>query len=293
MRPTCVRSGSEALALLSQASPESPYDLALLDLDMGSTDGLDLARAIRSRVEGDRPRLVLLTSLGKRGDARMAREVGVVAYLTKPVRDRQLHDCLVAVMRQTQDGSRDSAEEVALPLITRHSLAETKAKVDLRILLAEDNIVNQKVAVRLFQRLGYRIDVVANGREVVEAFSRIRYDVVFMDCQMPEMDGFEATRVIRETEMRQWALGDGHTRGKDAASSSAPVTDDKLPMTASRVPIIALTANAMQGDRDQCLAAGMDDYVSKPISLDALAGALDRVSRNYAHPRLKNNQEAA
>ncbi len=263
MRPTCVHSGAEALDLLSRASPDSPFDLVLLDVDMGSTDGVELARGIKGRAEGDRSRLVLLTSLGRRGDAKMAKEAGVAAYLTKPIRDRQLHDCLVAVMTQDQTHPHAGAQERGHPLITRHSLAETEAKVDLRILLAEDNAVNQKVAVRLFQRLGYRIDVVANGREVVEALSRIRYDVVFMDCQMPDMDGFEATRFIREREQ------------------------------SDRMPIIAMTANAMQGDRERCLAAGMDDYVSKPISLDALVGALERVSQEYTRLRSKRSQEAA
>ncbi|MBX3303671.1 MAG: PAS domain S-box protein [Nitrospira sp.] len=261
MRPTCVRSGSEALDLLSRESEDLPFDLVLLD--MGSTDGVELVQAIKGRAGGARPGLVLLTSLGRRGDAKMAKEAGVAACLTKPIRDRQLLDCLVAVMTQARTRLQVSPQHGALPLITRHSLAETEAKVDLRILLAEDNIVNQKVAVRLFQRLGYRIDVVANGREVVEALSRIRYDVVFMDCQMPDMDGFEATHVIRGSER------------------------------SDRVPIIAMTANAMQGDRERCLAAGMDDYISKPISVDALARALDRVSQERGRIRSKKSQEAA
>ena len=283
MRPTCVHRGSEALDLLSRESADRPFDLVLLDMDMSSPDGVELARAIKGRAEGARPRLVLLTSLGRRGDAKMARDAGVVAYLTKPIRDRQLHDCLVAVMTQDQTRSQVCTPAGALPLITRHSLAETEAKVDLRILLAEDNVVNQKVAVRLFQRLGYRIDVVANGREVVEALSRIRYDVVFMDCQMPEMDGFEATLMIRQRE----ALF-----VKSEAHNEMPTTSDERQGT-PRVPIIAMTANAMQGDRERCLAAGMDDYISKPISVDALARALDRVSQERKGLRSQKGQEAA
>lgn len=261
MRPTCVRSGPEVLDLLRCGSEDLPFDLALLDME--ATDGIELAQAITGRAEGARPRLVLLTSLGRRGDAKMAKEAGVAAYLTKPIRDRQLHDCLVAVMTQDRTRSQICPQHGALPLITRHSLAETEAKADLRILLAEDNVVNQKVAVRLFQRLGYRIDVVTNGRDVVEALSRIRYDVVFMDCQMPEMDGFEATRFIRGRE---------HS---------------------NRVPIIAMTANALQGDRERCLAAGMDDYIAKPISIEALAEALDRLSSQRRRIRSKRGQEAA
>jgi CheY-like chemotaxis protein len=263
MHPTLVHGGSEALEALSGQHGQPRFDLALLDVDMGPAGGIELARAIKTRAEGVDLQLVLLTSFGRRGDAKIAREAGLAAYLTKPIRERQLHDCLVAVMTQRPDSFRAPAERASLPLITRHTLAETKAQVDLRVLLAEDNIINQKVATRLFQRLGYRIDVVANGREVLEALSRIHYDVVFMDCQMPEMDGLEATHLIREREQ------------------------------SDRVPIIAMTANAMQGDRERCLAAGMDDYLSKPISVEALAGVLDRINKERARVRTGKSQEAA
>ncbi|NJN68853.1 MAG: response regulator [Nitrospira sp.] len=263
MHPTLVHSGSEALEALSGQHAQPRFDLALLDVDMGPSGGIEVAREIKTRAEGADLQLVLLTSFGRRGDAKIAREAGLAAYLTKPIRERQLHDCLVAVMTQRPDSSRAPAERASPPLITRHTLAETKAQVDLRVLLAEDNIINQKVAARLFQRLGYRIDVVANGREVLEALSRIHYDVVFMDCQMPEMDGFEATHLIRERAQ------------------------------SDRVPIIAMTANAMQGDRERCLAAGMDDYLSKPISVEALAGVLDRINKEHARVRTGKSQEAA
>lgn len=266
MHPTLVPSSSEALRVLNDRRGQPQFDLALLDLDMSSTDGIELAHAIRARVEGSVPKLVLLTSFGRRGDAKTAKEAGLAAYLTKPVRERQLHDCLVAVITQRSGASGLLATRESSPLITRHALAEPKAQADLRILLAEDNIVNQNVAVRLFQRLGYRTDVVVNGREVIEAIARSRYDVVFMDCQMPDMDGFEATMVIREHE----AAGAPH-----------------------RVRIIAMTANAMQGDRDRCLSAGMDDYLSKPISVDALAGVLSRVHQTRERSGPENSQEAA
>jgi len=276
MQPTLVHSGSEALDVLSGRRGQPRFDLALLDVDMSPTDGVELARAIKARPEGGETKLVLLTSFGRRGDAKTAKEAGLAAYLTKPIRERQLHDCLVAVLTPRPLSSGLSATSDAPPLITRHTLAEIKAKVDLRILLAEDNIINQKVAVRLFQRLGYRIDVVANGREAVEAISRIRYDVVFMDCQMPDMDGFEATGVIRQ-----------HEAQKEIRTTS----DD--PRGRPRVPIIAMTANAMQGDREQCLAAGMDDYLSKPISVDALAGVLHRVNHEQGRSGPDKSQEAA
>jgi CheY-like chemotaxis protein len=141
----------------------------------------------------------------------------------------------------------------------------------------------QKVAVRLFQRLGYRIDVVANGREAVKAVSRSRYDVVFMDCQMPEMDGLEATREIRQREA--WLV-------KREVQNEIRVTSDERRGT-PRVLIIAMTANAMQGDRERCLAAGMDDYLAKPISVDALAGVLDRVNQEHERLRLDTHQDAA
>ncbi|OQW33065.1 MAG: hypothetical protein A4E19_06890 [Nitrospira sp. SG-bin1] len=265
MLPTVVRSGSEALDALSRRDGQPRFALALLDVDMSPTDGIELARTIKTRTEGGDAKLVLLTSLGRRGDAKTAKEAGLAAYLTKPIRERQLHDCLVAVITQRPVAPGTSAAKEP-PLVTRHTLAESKAQVDLRILLAEDNVINQKVAVRLFQRLGYRIDVVANGREAVEAVSRVRYDVVFMDCQMPDVDGLEATCLIRKHE---------------ASGTRRPAR------------IIAMTANAMQGDRERCLAAGMDDYLPKPISIDTLAGVLDRVNREQECSRIDPSQEAA
>jgi PAS domain S-box-containing protein len=283
MQPTVVHNGSEALDVLNGRDGQPRFDLALLDVDMSPTDGIELARAIKARAEGGDTQLVLLTSFGRRGDARTAKEAGLAAYLTKPIRERQLHDCLVTVATQYSVALEMPATRESPPLITRHTLAETKAKVDLRILLAEDNIINQKVAVRLFQRLGYRIDVVANGREAIEATSRIRYDVVFMDCQMPDMDGFEATREIRQRE----AL----LVNREAQDERRVTSDERRGMP--RVLIIAMTANAMQGDRERCLAAGMDDYLSKPISVDALAGVLARINQEHEGSRLDKSREAA
>jgi len=286
MYPTLVTNGSEAISLLTRDSEHPPqFELALLDVDMGVMSGIDLAYAMRNRAIGGDIRLILLTSLGRRGDAKAAREAGLAAYLTKPVREQQLHDCLVTVMNRRAASSPMLGAGAAPPLVTRYTLAESKAKVDLRILLAEDNLINQKVAVRLFQRLGHRIDVVSNGREATEALVRGRYDMVFMDCQMPEMDGFEATHLIRERER--------------SAQRSASTGGQQVPMGepsirgARPVRIIAMTANAMSGDRDRCLAAGMDDYIAKPISVTALVEALDRANQEFSRTHGKQNQEAA
>ncbi len=285
MEPTLVTSASEAVEALRRREGHPVFDLVLLDIDLEETDGIEVARTIKTHDSGAGLRMVLLTSLGRRGDAKKAREAGLAAYLTKPIRERQLHDCLVAVMAQGPTSLRETDNRNTLPLITRHTLAENEAKVKLRILLAEDNIINQKVAVRLFQRLGHRIDVVANGLEALEALLRIHYDAVFMDCQMPEMDGFEATRLIREREQAALVA--------HRSSNGPRATDGVQAASPGRLPIIAMTANAMQGDRERCLAAGMDDYLTKPISSDALAGALARVDAVCAGSASGMTQEAA
>jgi CheY-like chemotaxis protein len=232
--------------LRSAAARGTPYDLAILDFMMPGMDGFELARAIKSEPSLASVRMVLLTSFGQRGDGATAHEAGFSAYLTKPVRQSQLFDCLANVVSQTT-----RPEEAALligenSIVTKHTLAEAKPMSNKLVLLAEDNIVNQKVAVRQLQKLGYRADTVANGREAVEALGRIPYDLIFMDCQMPEMDGYEATAEIRRFE------GD-----------------------AKHTTIVAMTAHALQGDREKCIAAGMDDYISKPVKMEDLIRVLD------------------
>ncbi len=244
-------SGVQALELLCSAVAEGrPYDLAILDLMMPGMDGFELARRIMADPLLAATRLIMLTSYGQRGDGATAREAGVAAYLTKPVRQSQLFDCLSLVVSQPalEPGNDSGSLGKPAQLITRHVMKETTPMTNKLILLAEDNIVNQKVAVRQLQKLGYRADAVANGREAVEALMRISYDVVLMDCQMPEMDGYEATTEIRRLEGQS-----KHTM------------------------IVAMTANALQGDREKCIAAGMDDYISKPVRPEALAKVLQRV----------------
>ncbi|HXL27231.1 MAG TPA: response regulator, partial [Chthoniobacterales bacterium] len=240
-------SGVRALELLRSAAAEgTPYDLAILDFMMPGMDGFELARTIKSEPALSSVRMVLLTSFGERGDGPTAHDAGIAAYLPKPVRQSQLFDCLANVVSQTRRPEEATPLGGENSLVTRNTLAETKPTSDKLILLAEDNIVNQKVAIRQLQKLGYRADTVANGLEAVEALSRIPYDLVFMDCQMPEMDGYEATAEIRRIEGE-----------------------------ATHTPIVAMTAHALQGDRDKCIAAGMDDYISKPVKVEELIRVLD------------------
>jgi PAS domain S-box-containing protein len=235
-------SALRALDLLkSAAAKDAGYDLAILDLLMPEMDGFELARAIKSDPRLARIHLVLLTSVGVRGDGATARAAGIAAYLTKPIRQSQLFDCLTMLVSSSQNSSA-----VVPILVTKHTLKEAKPMSDKLILLAEDNIVNQKVAVRQLQKLGYRADAVANGREAVEALSRISYDLVLMDCQMPEMDGYEATTEIR--------LREGTTK---------------------HTPIVAMTAHALAGDREKSIAAGMDDHITKPVKQEDLARVLE------------------
>ncbi|HZS02457.1 MAG TPA: response regulator [Chloroflexota bacterium] len=236
-------SGPEALGLLRAAAAEAPYELAILDMQMPEMDGLMLGAAIKADPTLAGTRLVLLTSLGQRGPTAETQAAGIAACLTKPVRQSHLYDCLATVMVGTTGPGWPGAPEAG----ARTGDAPDAAPRGPRVLVAEDNAVNQKVAVRMLQRLGYQADVVANGQEVVDALARVQYPLVLMDCQMPEMDGYAATAVIREREG-----ADRHT------------------------PIIAMTAGAMRGDRERCLAAGMDDYISKPVRPEELAATLYR-----------------
>lgn len=258
MQYDSAEDGPSALALIRRAATEGkPFDLAILDMHMPGMDGLALGRAIRDDANLDHTRLVLLTSLGRRGDAKVAHASGFSAYLTKPVRKKHLYDCLRLVMGQAQATHADTpAAAPTPPLITRHQVAEMHAHV--RLLVVDDNPVNQKVAVKMLEKLGYRVDVAGNGNEGLAALSRHAYTLVFMDCQMPELDGFETTRMIRAHEQ-----------------------------PGTHLPIIAMTANAMEGDREHCLSSGMDDFVSKPVK----SQDLHRVLTQWLSP--SDNRAAA
>ncbi len=243
-----VGGGLEALACLREAAANNqPFSLAIIDHQMPGMNGLELAHAIRSdeRIRGIK--MWLLTSLMQRNLTEAAEDAGIALKLTKPLRARTLRELLQPAEahpdyngHDRSDAARDSADG------ERHE----------RILLAEDNPVNQRVAIRMLEKLGFSVDAVANGSEAVRAVETDAYDLVLMDCQMPEMDGFEATACIR-----------------------------RVPGDSASVPIIAMTANALQGDRERCLAAGMDDYLSKPVRLDSLKSAVDRWLREGAASR--------
>lgn len=245
MECTCVESGAQGLWALREAHLQArPYQVAILDFQMPDMDGLEVARTIRADATLSSLPLVLFSSVGFRGEAAQAREVGVDAYLAKPLRHAQLYQTLATLLGRTVTENTPPTPA----FVTRHSLTEATARRRPLILVVEDNIVNQKLAVRLIEKMGYRADVAANGLEALEALSRISYAAVLMDCFMPEMDGFEATAAIRLREQS----------------------------TGAHIPIIAMTANARQEDKEQCLAVGMDDYLSKPIKPDTLKAMLER-----------------
>jgi CheY-like chemotaxis protein len=245
LRPTLACGGAEALEELRRAAVTGDaYRLVVLDMNMPGMDGEEVARAIHADALLAGTRIVILTSGWKRREAQAWEDLGVAGHLTKPVKPAQLFDCIALIM------GTHAATSTAPATVTESTLEHAEERARLRILLVEDNPVNQKVAVAVLRRGGYRCDVVSDGRQAVERVARQRYDVVLMDCQMPNMDGFDATRRIRELE-------DGRPG-------------------AARLPIIAMTANALAGDRERCLAAGMDDYVSKPVKPAALYALLRR-----------------
>jgi PAS domain S-box-containing protein len=227
--------GLEALRRAARAG--TPYDLAILDAQMPDQDGFELATAVRADRALLETRLLILTSAGQKGDGERCRQLGIQAYLTKPIARADLVEAVGTVLAGT--ASAPGAAE----LVTRHSIAESRHA--LRILLAEDNPVNQQVATAMLLKRGHQVDVVGNGREAVDAVAQEAYDLVLMDIQMPEMDGFEATEKIR-------ALPQGRT-----------------------LPIIALTAHALSGERERCLARGMSGYLAKPFKAHDLFAAVE------------------
>jgi CheY-like chemotaxis protein len=252
MDAVSASSADEALSLMRHAAAAGrPFEVALLDHQMPGCDGASLGKTILGEPELRQVRLILLTSSGQRGDGQLFAELGFAAYLLKPVTHRDLTDCLLMVLGTQAEGWRLATQ----PIVTRHALRSQRARDSYHILLAEDNVVNQKVACRILEKLGYRVDVAADGQAAFAAWETGRYDLVLMDCQMPLMDGYETTRKIRQRE--------------------AP---------GRRIPIIALTAHAMKGADNECRAAGMDDYLSKPIDRGELQQCLRRWLDEVAEP---------
>jgi CheY-like chemotaxis protein/HPt (histidine-containing phosphotransfer) domain-containing protein len=239
MRPDEVENGSQAIAALRRAVTTDPFRVVLLDLQMPEMDGEETARVIKADSTLSHIPLILLSSAGATGPSSEMKAKGFAAWATKPVRQSQLLNALVTVF------GWPAAEERRVPGRQPAALQERPLE-GMRVLVAEDNTVNQKVALRILERLGCRADAVANGAEAVVAIERIPYHAILMDCHMPEMDGYEATAEIRRRE----SGADRH------------------------MPIIAMTANAMQGDRELCIAAGMDGYVAKPVRPEHLRNAL-------------------
>ena len=249
MRNDCADSGEEMLARLRTAAREKdPYLVAIINRRMPDIDGLELARTIKADPSIAATRLVMLTPIGKPLSSTEMAANQIAACRSKPVRQSALLGCITAALEI--DAAPAPQPMQAMPANTLDNPVNTDRQIprsDTRILVAEDNIVNQRVALGLLKKLGYRADVVSNGFEALEALERIPYDVILMDCQMPEMDGYDATAEIRRRE-----AGERHTW------------------------IVAMTANALEGDREKCLAAGMDDYLSKPAKVDALSAILSR-----------------
>ncbi len=239
-------SSDEARKILDAATNErDPFEIALLDYCMPEVNGESLCKEIKADPKFKDLIMVMLTSVGKRGDAERFKELGFAAYLSKPVKKLQLFDCLRIVTGKSAGVEENTTGQI----VTQYSISEDH-KQRVRILLAEDNVVNQKIAVHILEKkLGYHTDVVANGKEAVDLLEKFDYDLVLMDCHMPLMDGYEATGTIR---------------------------DENSAVLNHKTPIIAMTANAMKGDREKCLKAGMDDYVSKPINKETLAEAIYR-----------------
>jgi len=240
LTPTCVNNADEALRLAAEGE-SLRWPLILLDAQMPDMDGVSLALELSVLPRTEQSHIIMLSSMSRHFDANMLKRIGIAHYLHKPIAQRELHQTIASVL-----------EPAPLPILTSSLAAPPiTAQVRLRILLAEDNLVNQKVARRLLERLGHQCEVVGNGREALERWREQPWDVLLIDLQMPEMDGETAIRLLREETLVQ---GRSHQ------------------------PAIAMTAHAMQGDKERCLAMGFDGYIAKPVNQDALQNEIMRVA---------------
>jgi CheY-like chemotaxis protein len=245
VRNGSVANGEQALELLHRAvQAGDPYEVAIIDFVMPGMDGLALCRAIVADPLLQKTKLVLITAHDAGEIRREAMRIGVAAYLAKPIRQSQLFNCLAVIAEATVRAEEDQAP----PALVLQSAIPTLKSNGKPILLAEDNSTNQILAVAQLKKLGFVADVVSNGRDAVDAFSTREYALILMDCHMPVMDGYESTAVIRKLEQSK----------------------------ERKTPIVAMTANAMEGDRERCLSRGMDDYLPKPVRLESLRECIDR-----------------
>ncbi len=237
--------GSALATMLHAAQEDAPFDFVLLDTQLPDLDGFGLARAIKADARIARARLILVPSLTERGQALSARLAGFAAYLPKPVRSEQLYSCLLMLVNEIPETAPSG--ETHAPLVTRHLLSETPARLGATLLIVEDSETNQDVLTQMLRLLGCAADVAGDGYLALEAIAKKNYDIVLMDCQMPGMDGYETTRRIRQHESAK-----------------------------RHIPIIALTGYALEGEREKCLMAGMDEYLTKPVEIDRLRAIIQK-----------------
>jgi PAS domain S-box-containing protein len=246
MKPTLASSGHGALLALNKAKKaKKPFSILIIDAQMPRMDGFTLTEKIKDDPEYQGVQVMMLTSAGVRGDAARCRKLGIAAYMTKPIKQSELLNTITLIIGK-------KLEKQKMPLITKYSIREAKKR--LHILVAEDNIINQKLAAHILQKYGYSASLASNGQEALDAIKKENFDLILMDVQMPKMDGLQATKNIRKSE-----------KG-----------------TSQHMPIIALTAHAMKGDKDRCFEAGMDGYLSKPLKAEELFKTIDRVLKKLS-----------
>ena len=237
-------------------SDSDPFDIAIIDMQMPVMDGASLGGKIKQDPKLKNTRLIMMTSMGAKGDTRQFEKIGFAAYLRKPVKQSYLFECLNTIVGAGKAGTKKDNK-----IVTQYTLSENW-NFKFKILLAEDNEINQQVALATLGKLGYRADTVNDGKQAVQALEKIQYDIVLMDCQMPEMDGYKATKQIR---------------------------NPKSSVIDHNIPVIALTAHATKGDRDKCLAAGMDDYMAKPFQPQMMTDMLKKwLPEHDSYSRNKN-----
>ncbi|HJY82170.1 MAG TPA: response regulator [Candidatus Binatia bacterium] len=259
MKPIVVDGGRAALAEMQRAAASGkPVPLALLDAMMPEMDGFDLAERIKQQPELAGATIMMLSSAGQRGDAARCRALGIAAYLTKPIKQSDLLDTILTVLHASSVETREPSPR------PQPSLPESQRR--LHILLAEDNAINQRVAVGMLEKRGHTVVVAGNGKEALAAAERESFDLILMDVQMPEMDGFEAARAIREKEERARSPLSPQSAVRSPQDPGLRILEPGL----LHIPIVAMTAHAMKGDRERCLEAGMDSYVSKPLQVQQL-----------------------